>query len=124
MTSLDLLATLFLMHVRIPLAFLATRAHCCFMVNFLATRTPKSLSAELQDPTPILVEFHQVPLSPTFWPVHVSLYGSKAFWCVSHSSQFCIISKVAEGTLCPLIQVIDEYIEQDLIQYRPPKEHC
>jgi len=34
------------MHPRIPLAFLATRAHCWLMVNF-STRTPRSLSTEL-----------------------------------------------------------------------------
>lgn len=39
-TSLDLLATSFLMHPRIPLSFSATRAHCCLMANPLFTRTP------------------------------------------------------------------------------------
>ncbi|PKU32409.1 hypothetical protein llap_17287 [Limosa lapponica baueri] len=39
MTSLDLLATLFLMHPRMPLAFLATGAHCWLMVILLSTRT-------------------------------------------------------------------------------------
>ena len=46
-TSLILLATLLLMHPRIPLAFLAARAHCWLMVNLSSTRTPRSLSAEL-----------------------------------------------------------------------------
>ncbi|GAB0209736.1 E3 ubiquitin-protein ligase RBBP6-like [Grus japonensis] len=41
----------------------------------------------------------------------ISLNGSTAFWCIGHSSQLSIISKLAEGTLCPLIQVIDEYVE-------------
>ncbi|PKU39776.1 rna-directed dna polymerase from mobile element jockey-like [Limosa lapponica baueri] len=41
MTSLDLLAMLFLMHPRRPLAILATRAHCCLMVNLLSTRIPR-----------------------------------------------------------------------------------
>jgi len=31
------------------LAFLAARAHCWLMVNLLSTRTPRSLSAELQE---------------------------------------------------------------------------
>ena len=35
------------MHPRIPLAFLAARAHCWLMVNLSSTRTPRSLSAEL-----------------------------------------------------------------------------
>jgi len=35
------------MHPRMPLAFLAARAHCWLMVNLSSTRTPRSLSAEL-----------------------------------------------------------------------------
>ena len=35
------------MHPRIPLAFLAARAHCWLMVNLSSTSTPRSLSAEL-----------------------------------------------------------------------------
>ena len=35
------------MHPRIPLAFLAARAHCWLMVNLSSTRTPRSLSTEL-----------------------------------------------------------------------------
>jgi len=46
-TSLDLLAMLFLIPPKIPLAFLATRAHYWIMANLLLTRTPKSFSAEL-----------------------------------------------------------------------------
>jgi len=69
------------MHPRIPLAFLAVRAHCWLMVNLSSTSTPRSLSAELlssksapslywclpgvvppqvQDPALALVELHQV----------------------------------------------------------------
>ncbi|PKU31332.1 type ii inositol -bisphosphate 4-phosphatase- hypothetical protein [Limosa lapponica baueri] len=39
MTSLNLLATLFLMHPKRPLAFLATKAHCCLMRSFLGCTT-------------------------------------------------------------------------------------
>ena len=35
------------MHPRIPLAFLAARAHCWLMVNLSSTSTPRSLSTEL-----------------------------------------------------------------------------
>jgi len=64
----------------------------------------------------LLVESHQVPLHSTLQSVQVSLNGSTAFWCVSHSSQLCIISKLTEGGLYPFIQVIDEDVEQDLTQ--------
>ncbi|KFP04029.1 Neuronal acetylcholine receptor subunit alpha-4 [Calypte anna] len=53
-TSLDLLATLFLIHARMPLAFLATWAHCWLMFSFLAIQTPRSLSAWL-------LSIHSVP---------------------------------------------------------------
>ena len=140
------------MHPRIPLAFLASKAHRLLMVNLSSTRTPRSLSTELlssrstpnlywchgvvppqvQDPAFALVELHQVPLCPTLQPVQVSLNGSTAFWTISQSPQFCIISKLAEGTLCPFIQVIDEG-EQDRAEYwpvgnpasyRPPTRLC
>ena len=39
-TSLDLQTMLFVMHPRILLAFLATRAHCWLMANTLSARTP------------------------------------------------------------------------------------
>jgi len=67
---------------------------------------------QVQDPALALVEPHQVPLCPTFQTVQVTLNGSTAFWCIYHTSQF-VISKLAEGTLCPFIQVIDEEVEQD-----------
>jgi len=79
-----------LMHPRIPLAFLAARAHCWLMVTLSSTRTPRSLSAELlpagppqpvlvpgvvppqvQDPALALVEPHHVPLCPAFQPIQV-----------------------------------------------------
>ncbi|KAK4824310.1 hypothetical protein QYF61_013055 [Mycteria americana] len=44
-TSLLLLATLFLIQARMPLAFLATWAHCRLIFRRLSTSTPKSFSA-------------------------------------------------------------------------------
>jgi len=54
--------------------------------------------AQLQEPTHVLVELDQVPLCPTLQLVQVSLNGSTALWCISHSSQSCVIRKLAEGT--------------------------
>jgi len=71
---------------------------------------------QVQDPAFAFVEPHQVPLCPTLQPVQVMLNGSTAFWYTQNSSQFGVISKLAEGTLCPFIQVIDE-VEQDWAQY-------
>ena len=42
-TSLDLLASFFLMHPRIPLALMATRTHFWLMANLLSTGTFMSL---------------------------------------------------------------------------------
>jgi len=71
----------------------------------------------VQDPAFGFVELHQVPLCPTLQPVQISLNGNTAFCCISHFSQFSVTSKLAEGTLCPYIQVIDEEIEQDSVEY-------
>ncbi|PKU46836.1 hypothetical protein llap_2809 [Limosa lapponica baueri] len=74
------------------------------------------IAPQVQHPTLFPVESHKVPLCPTLQPVQVSVHGGTAFWCVSHPSRFCIISKLAEGTLYPFIQATDEYIEQDWTQ--------
>jgi len=72
---------------------------------------------QVQDPALALVDLHQVPLCSTLQPVQVSLNGSTAFWCIHHSSQFCVTCKLAEGTLQLFIQVIDEEVEQDWAEY-------
>lgn len=46
---------------------------------------------------------------PTF---RVHLNGNAAFWCISHSSQFCIGCKLAEGALWPIIHAITEGVKQ------------
>ena len=61
---------------------------------------------QVKDPTLAFVEFHEVPLGPALQPVQVSLDGSTALRCISHSSQLGIVSELAEGTLYPIIQVI------------------
>jgi len=66
---------------------------------------------QVQDPALALVEIHQIPLCPTLQPVQVTLNGSTACRCIHHSSQFGVISKLAEGILYPFIQVIDEEVE-------------
>ena len=47
----------------------------------------------------LLVELHELPVSLFLQPAEVPLDGSMTLWCISHSSQFCVISKFAEGTL-------------------------
>jgi len=45
-TSILLLATLFLIQTRMPLAFLATWAHCWLMISRMSTSTPRFFSTE------------------------------------------------------------------------------
>ena len=49
-TSLDLLSTLFLMYTRIPLACLATGAHCWLMAKLLSSRIPRSFVLQSSPP--------------------------------------------------------------------------
>ena len=65
------------------------------------------------------VEPDDVPVSLFLWPVEVSQNGNKGFWCISHSSQLCVICKLAKGMLCPIIQITDEDVKQDWSQYYP-----
>ena len=72
---------------------------------------------QVQDSTLALVKPCQVPPCPALQSVWVSLNGSTALQCVSHSSLLCIISKLTEGGLYPFIQVVDEDVEQEQTQH-------
>ena len=76
------------------------------------------IPSQVKDPTLALVKSHQIPLCPTLQPIQVLLNNSTAFWCVSCSSQLCIISNLAEGGLYAFTQVIGEDVKQDLTQYQ------
>ena len=109
------------------------------MANLLSTRTPRVLilraplqqvipqpvlilaviPSRVQDITPAFVKSQLVYCCPALHSAQVSLNGSTAFRCVSHSSRLCIIGILAEGGHYPLITVVDEDIEQDWTQDRP-----
>jgi len=72
---------------------------------------------QVQDPAFSFVESHQVPLCPTLQPVQVTLNGSTAFWCIYHTYQFGVISKLAKGTFQLFIQVVDEEVKKGWAQY-------
>ena len=129
------------MHPRMPLAFLATRTHCQLMVILSSTSTPRSLSTEL-------LSYESIPnlywcmglflprcstlhlpwlnyirfLSAQLSSLSRSHRMAAAFRCISHSSQFCVISKLAECKLELFIQVIDEEVKQDWAQYWPLRD--
>ncbi|KAK4828308.1 hypothetical protein QYF61_025320 [Mycteria americana] len=72
----------------------------------------------------LLVELHEVSISLLLQPVEVPLDGSTTLWHTSCSSQFGVICKLAEGTLCPIIQIINEDVEQDWSHYWPTTRLC
>ena len=75
------------------------------------------IPSRMQDSAILLVELHTIPVGPFLQPVHVPLDVSATLWCISCSSQFCVSSKLAEGTLCPIIQIINGDVNQYWPQY-------
>ncbi|GAB0183439.1 mitochondrial enolase superfamily member 1 [Grus japonensis] len=71
----------------------------------------------VQDFTLSLDKPHEVPIGPFPQPVQFPLDGSTTFWCINHSSQWCVISKLAEVAFYPIFQIIDEDVEQDWTQH-------
>jgi len=131
-TSLNLLATLYFRHPRIPLAFLATRARCWLMSNLLSIITPWSFSAKLlsSESAPNLywcvqlflprcrilhpLELHPVPLHPTHQSVTVWKNSSwsiskqvlkKYLWNSEVWPTSYLLSRQGEGTSLPKYRV-------------------
>lgn len=63
------------------------------------------VTLQVQDFALLFVELHQFPVSPLLQSAEVLLDGNMTFWHISDSSQFCVIGKLAEVTLCPIINV-------------------
>lgn len=70
------------------------------------------ITSQGQDFTPAFVELHVIPVSQFLQPVEVTLDDSKTFWCISHFLEFCVICRLAEGTLYPSTEVINEDAKQ------------
>ena len=68
-----------------------------------------SSDAELALP---FAELSKVPACPFLQPVEVPLDGSTTLWCISHSSQFYVLSNLAESTRCPVIQIMNGGVDQ------------
>jgi len=120
-TSLDLLATLFfyapqdiigLGHKDTLLAHDQTVIHQDPQV--LLCRTPLQqvipslalmhvvILPSCKNSTLAIIKPHHVPPCPTLQSVQILLNDSTAFWCVSQSSQLCIISKLADASFLVL----------------------
>ena len=73
---------------------------------------PQSILVLMVQDFPLLhVGHHEVPVSPFLQPVDVCLHGSTTLWCISHSCQFGVICRLAEGTLCPVIQIVNDIVK-------------
>lgn len=129
-TFLDLLAILCLMLPWVSLAFFVARADCWFMLILMSTRIPTSFSAVLLFSWVVPSRYgclgsfilrcgtwHSHLLNcMKFLSAHFSTFlrflwtaGQLSF--VSHSSQFCMIVKLAEGMPYPIMQIINEDVE-------------
>lgn len=78
----------------------------------------KAIPTQVQDLVLWFVDLHQICAGPSLQPVEVSLNGSTTVWCLSHSSQVCIVA-LAERAVCPIVQVINGDVKQYLLWYEP-----
>lgn len=76
------------------------------LTHFLDTRTQPVLVLgiiilQVQDPVFAFVEFQMLPLCPSLQPLKLPLKGYTALCGIGHSSQVCVISRLAEDTSGP-----------------------
>ncbi|TRZ24887.1 hypothetical protein HGM15179_002236 [Zosterops borbonicus] len=138
MTSLLLLATPFLIQARMPLASLATWAHCRLMFSCchqnpqvpfcLGTVQPHHpqpitlqgvIVAKVQDSALGLMKLHPIGLCPSIQPFQVSLQSPPTFEQINTHSQLSVICKFTPERFNSLIHVISKNIEQNWPQHRP-----
>ncbi|RMB91817.1 hypothetical protein DUI87_31745 [Hirundo rustica rustica] len=142
MTSLLLLATPFLIQARMPLAFLATWAHCWLTSSQLLTSTARSLSswalpshtfpslitlqrvivAKVQDLTLGLNKLHLVRLCPSIQLFQISLQSHPIFQQIDIHSQLSVIHKFTNQRFNTFIHIINKNIEQNWPQHRPLRD--
>ena len=135
-TTLVLLATLFLLEARMSLAFSATPlTHIQLnIIQFLQIFSlhvscqplcPKCVVMDgvvltkVKDLAFCLAEVHTIGLSPAIQPVQIPLQGLPTPRQMDTFSQLDVICKLTEGALNALIQIINKDIEQDRPQYQP-----
>ncbi|TRZ25691.1 hypothetical protein HGM15179_001410 [Zosterops borbonicus] len=131
MISLFLLATPFLIQAKMPLAFLATWAHCWLMFSYchqnpqvpflLDTVQPhcpqpamlQGVVAKMQDSTLGLIKLHLVRLCPSIQPFQVSLQSHPTSQQINACSQLSVICKFTNERLNSLIHIINKGIKQN-----------
>ncbi|RMC10298.1 hypothetical protein DUI87_13100 [Hirundo rustica rustica] len=141
MTSLLLLATPFLIQARMPLALLATWAHCWLMFSCchqypqvpfcLGTVQPHRpqpitlqgvIAAKVQDLALGLIKLHLVRLCPSVQPFQISLQSPPIFQQIDTHSQLSVIHKFTNERFNTHIHVINKNIEQSWPQHRPLRD--
>ncbi|RMC19225.1 hypothetical protein DUI87_03830 [Hirundo rustica rustica] len=141
MSSLLLLATPFLIQARMPLALLATWAHCwlmsscwhqCSQVPFLlGTAQPRLpqpvmlqgvIVAKVQDSALGLIKLPLIRLCPSIQPFQISLQSPPAFQQIDTCSQLSVIHKFTNQRFNTLIHIINKNIEQNWPQHRPRRD--
>ncbi|RMC03242.1 hypothetical protein DUI87_20436 [Hirundo rustica rustica] len=137
MTSLLLLATPFLIQARMPLAFLATWAHCwllfscchqCPQVPFLLgtvqPHRPQPITlhgifvAKVQDSALGFIKLHLVRLYPSIQVFQISLQSHPIFQQIDTRSQLSVVCKFTNERFNTLIHAINKNIEQNWPQHR------
>ncbi|RMC14211.1 hypothetical protein DUI87_09302 [Hirundo rustica rustica] len=126
MTSLLRLATQFLIQAKMPLAFLATRAHCwlmfscChqyplvpFLLGTVQPHRPQPITlqgvivAKVQDSALGLIKLHLVRLCPSIQLVQISLQSHPTFQQIDTWSQLSVICEFTNQRFNTLIRVIN-----------------
>ncbi|RMB92479.1 hypothetical protein DUI87_31121 [Hirundo rustica rustica] len=141
MTSLLRLATPFLIQARMPLALLATWAHCwlmfChwhpypqvpFLLGTVQPHLPQPITlrgvaeAKVQDSALGLTQLQLVGLCPPIQVVQISLQSHPTFQEIDTRSQLSVIRKFTNQRFNTLIHVINKGIEQNCAQHRPLRD--
>ncbi|RMB92462.1 hypothetical protein DUI87_31116 [Hirundo rustica rustica] len=141
MTSLLRLATPFLIQARMPLALLATWAHCwlmfChwhpypqvpFLLGTVQPHLPQPITlqgvaeAKVQDSALGLTKLQLVGLCPPIQVVQISLQSHPTFQEIDTRSQLSVIRKFTNQRFNTLIHVINKGIEQNWPQHRPLRD--
>ncbi|RMC10080.1 hypothetical protein DUI87_12878 [Hirundo rustica rustica] len=139
MTSLLLLATPFLIQARMPLAFLATWAHCWLMFSWLQPVPPGPFPpvqphlpqpitlqgvvvAKVQDSALEHIKCHPIGSCPSIQSFQVSLQSPPTFQQIDTCSHLSVISKFTNERFNTQIHTINKNIEQNWPQHRPLRD--
>ncbi|TRZ22786.1 hypothetical protein HGM15179_004302 [Zosterops borbonicus] len=135
--ALVLLAALFLIQARMPLAFLTTWTHtascsaadqhsqvlfCWTVFQPLFSKPVVLLGGvvtQVQDSALCLIEPPAVFLSPLTEPIQIPLQSLSTLKQINTPTQFSVICKFTEGAIDPNVQVIDKDVKRTNLKTEP-----